>query len=93
MLFMMQLAVALAGINSAILIVLLYIYGRIMFRTRAMYSVGLFVFAVLLLLQSLVTGIGYVAMESYFGDEALPMMSIVQGLELGGLIVLVRITL
>lgn len=90
---MMQLAVALAGINSAILIVLLYVYGRIMFRTRAMYSVGLFIFAVLLLLQSLVTGIGYVTMASYFGDEALPMMSIVQGLELGGLIVLARITL
>lgn len=89
----MQLAVALAGINSAILIGLMYIFGRIMFRTRAMYSAGLFVFAVLLLLQSLVTGIGYVTMESYFGHEALPMMSIVQGLELAGLLVLARITL
>ncbi len=93
MLFMMQLAVAFAGINSLVLIVLLYIYGRMMFRTRAMYSVGLFVFAVLLLLQSLVTGIGYVIMAPYFRDEALPLMSVVGGLELAGLIVLARITL
>jgi hypothetical protein len=90
---MMQLAVALAGINSVILIVLLYIYGRMMLRTKALYSAGLFVFALLLLLQSAITGIGYIMLSPYFADEALPLMSIVGGLELAGLVVLVRITL
>lgn len=89
----LDLAIVLLGLNSAILIFLLYIYGKIALRTKASYSIGLFVFALLMLLQSAGTAVGYFVMAPYFGDEALPLMSVVASFELMGLAVLIKITL
>lgn len=89
----MQMAILLAVINSIILLFLVYVYAKMAWRSRAVYSYGLLIFALLLLLQSATTAIGYATTAAYFGEEALPLMSVLQGFELAGLVVLVRITL
>ena len=90
---MMQMAIVLSVVNSLILLLLVYVYTKMASRTRATYSYGLLIFALLLLLQSVATAIGYTTQAAYFADEALPLMYILQGFELGGLLVLARITL
>jgi hypothetical protein len=90
---MMYLAVGLALANSAILIGLVYLYARIAAKTRAMYSVGLSVFAGLLLMHNLLTVFAYAAMAPFFGVDALPYLSGIGALEFGGLLVLLRLTL
>lgn len=90
---MMMLAVGLSSVNSVILLVLLFLYGKIVMRTKAMYAAGLMVFALLLLADNMLTVVSYVAMAPFFGTEALPFLSGIAALELGGLLVLMKITL
>jgi hypothetical protein len=87
-----DLAILFAGTNSILLALLATVYGRTAVRTGAAYPVGLFVFSILLLLQSAGTAVGYLLNAPYLGDEAYPFMSIVGGFELVGLLALVRIT-
>lgn len=89
---MMGLAVGLALANSAILAGLIFLYSRIAVKTRATYSVGLAVFAGLLLLNNLLTVFAYVTMSPLFGVEALPYLSGIGALEFGGLLVLLKMT-
>src|SRR2546426_83958 len=49
---LLSLAIVLYSINSVLLAVLAYVYGRTALSTRAKYPLGLFVFSTLLLLQS-----------------------------------------
>ena len=88
----MYLAIGLATVNSAILIGLIYLYARISIRSRAAYSVGLAIFAGLLLVHNLLTAVAYGTMSPLFGSEALPYLSAMSGAELAGLLVLLRIT-
>jgi len=89
---MMEIAVVFAGLNSIILIFLLILYGRITLKTRAMYSVGLMIFALFLLAQNLATVYSYLAMAPFFEPAALPFLSGISALEFVGLLVLARIT-
>lgn len=91
--FLMELAAGLALANSAILIGLMYLYSKIAAKTKAAFSIGLFVFAGLLLLQNLVTVFAYVTMAPLFGAEAMPFLSGIGALELGGLLVLLKFTI
>jgi len=90
---LLDLAILFAGTNSVLLVVLCSIYGKTAFRTRAAYPVGLLIFSVLLLLQSLGTMMGYFFDAPFLGDEAYPFMSIVGGFELAALLALLRITI
>jgi hypothetical protein len=49
----MLITVAFSSVNSVLLLVLLFLYGKIVFKTRAIYPVGLFLFALFLLAQNL----------------------------------------
>lgn len=90
---MMEVAVVLAVANSCLLLGLLYLYSRIAVKTRAMYSVGLALFAVLLLMHNLLTVFAYVTMAPLFGAEAIPFLLAIGALEFGGLMVLLKMTL
>lgn len=90
---LMMLAIGLSTVNSGILLVLLYLYSNIVRKTKAMYAAGLMVFALLLLAHNMLTIFAYVLMAPVFGAEALPFLSGIAALELGGLAVLVKITL
>ncbi len=88
----MDLAIAFAVLNVAVLGWLLYAYTRIGLRTRAIYPLGLVIFAALLLLQNAVTAYSYIEMTPLFGESLLPYLFAVSVLEFGGLVVLVRIS-
>jgi hypothetical protein len=90
---MMQLAILFAGLNSIVLCVLLYFYGRMAVKTRASYSLGLLLFAAFLLAQNVLTVYSYFDMWNFFGSAALPFLSWMAGLEFVGLIFLIRITI
>ena len=86
-------AIGLALANSAVLVSLIYLYSRIAVKTRAMYSMGLAVFAGLLLMHNLLTVFAYAAMAPLFGQDALPFLSGIGALEFVGLLVLLKLTL
>ncbi|MGI0091398.1 MAG: hypothetical protein ACREBS_06785 [Nitrososphaerales archaeon] len=93
MLEMMLVTVILSGVNSILLLFLLFLYSKIVMKTRAMYASGLMIFALLLLAQNLLAVYSYVAMQPFFGSEALPYLSGIAALELASLIALIRVTL
>ncbi|MBI2648245.1 MAG: hypothetical protein HYW93_01135 [Thaumarchaeota archaeon] len=90
---MMEVATALGGLNIAVLAALLYVYGRIALKSRSATSFGLIVFGSLLLAHNLLTVYAYVTMAPLFGTEALPYLSGIAVLELGAVLVLLRMTL
>jgi hypothetical protein len=51
------------------------------------------VFALIFLLQTASTAMGYFYLDQFFSDQAYPFMSLVAGLELAGLLALVKITI
>lgn len=89
----MILTVLFSAINSVLLVVLMLIYGKIVIKTRASYAIGLMIFAILLLAENLLSVFAYVDMEPFFGAAALPYLLGMSGLELAGIIVLLRVTL
>jgi hypothetical protein len=89
---MLTLAIALYSVNAALFAFLAYTYGRTALSTRAKYAMGLFVFALLLLVQSAGTAAAYVSFSSYL-DDAAPYMSLMASFELVGVTALLKITL
>ena len=89
---LMYVAIGLSTANSVILIGLIYLYAKIAAKARASYSIGLAVFAGLLLMHNLLTVFAYTSMAPFFGAGALPYLSGIGALELAGLIVLMRMT-
>ena len=89
---LMDVAIGIAAVNSVILLSLVYLYVKIAIRSRAAYSFGLCFFAVMLLLQNLMTALAYGTMSPLFGTDALPYLSVIGGTELAGLLGLLRMT-
>ncbi len=90
---MLEVTVLFAALNIILLIVLLSVYAKIAFRSRASYSIGLLTFAVFLLLHNLILVYSYVTMATMYELEVLPFLLTVAGLEFAGLLVLLGITL
>lgn len=90
---LMMVAIGLYSVNSILLVVLAVVFARTAISTKAAYPLGLFIFSVLLLAQSAGTAMGYFLMSGYFGDGAIPMLSLLGSLELVGLLALLKITL
>jgi len=88
----MDAAIGIAVINSIILLGLVYLYARIAVKSRAAYSFGLLFFAVMLLLQNLLTAFAYGTMSPLFGTDALPFLTVIGGTELAGLLGLAKMT-
>lgn len=89
---LLALAIALYAANAALFGFLAYVYGKTALSTRAKYAAGLFVFSLLLLVQSLGTAVAYVSFSAYL-DDAAPYWSIMGSFELVGVLALLRITL
>ena len=89
---LLTVAVLLYAVNAAFFAVLAFIYGRTYLSTRAKYPLGLFAFAVLLLIHSTGTALAYMSFSDYIG-EAAPYMSLMAAFELVGVAVLAKITL
>ena len=93
MALMMDLAVAFSSFNILILLGLLYVYARIVWRSKAVYPTGLMIFSLLLLLQNALTVYSYLDMTPFFNGGVLPYLLTISVLEFGGLLALVRVTL
>lgn len=90
---MMELAVGFASLNSLVLVALVLLYSRIAVRSRALYPVGLIIFAALLLAQNLTTVYSYTSMTPFFGESVVPYLFAISALEFGGLLALAKVTL
>ena len=88
----MDVATLFSGLNVAMLIALLYVYGRLALRSRVILSVGLVVFALFLLTQNLLTLFAYFTMESLFASGTLPILSATSSLQFAAYAVLLKLT-
>jgi hypothetical protein len=82
-----------ALVNIAILIVLLFLYARIYRSSRAKFTVGLMLFVGLIMLHNIIAVYGYFMMEPLYAEALIPYFLAIHIAELGGLSVLLRITL
>ena len=78
--------------NMAVLIALLAVYGRIYSKTKATFTVGLMVFAGMLMLHNVLAVYAYFAMAPLYSDELLPYFVGIHIAELAGLIALLKVT-
>lgn len=86
------LAVLLYSVDAVLFAILVAVYARTAYSTKAAYATGLLIFAVLLFVQSAGTALTYVSFKDYLSDAA-PYMSIMGSVELVGVLALLRITL
>jgi hypothetical protein len=78
--------------NVAILVALLSVYGRIYSKTGATFTIGLMVFAGMLMLHNVIAVYAYFAMAPLYSDELLPYFVGIHIAELAGLIALLKVT-
>ena len=78
--------------NMAILSALLVVYARIYIKTRATFTIGLVVFASMLMLHNGIAIYGYFAMAPLYSDELLLYFAGIHIAELVGLIALLKVT-
>lgn len=78
--------------NMAILISLLAVYARIYSKTKATFTVGLMVFAAMLMLHNVLAVYGYFAMAPLYSEALLPYFAGIHIAELAGLIALLKVT-
>jgi len=79
-------------VNMAVLIALLVVYANIHRRTRATFTIGLMVFAGMLMLHNVIAVYGYFAMAKLYSDDLLPYFAGIHIAELAGLIALLKVT-
>jgi hypothetical protein len=79
--------------NIAILIALLVVYVRIYKTSKAIFTVGLILFAGLLMLHNIIAVYGYFMMEPLYAEALVPYFLVIHIAELAGLSILLRITL
>jgi membrane-bound metal-dependent hydrolase YbcI (DUF457 family) len=78
--------------NVAILIALMAVYGKIYRKTGATFTIGLMVFAGMLMLHNVLAVYGYFAMAPLYSDKLLPYFVGIHIAELAGLIALLKVT-
>ena|SRR2546425_4548694 len=85
--------IAFAAISAALLVALLYIYGRNATQIKSKFTVGLVLFAVLFLVQNVAGMWIYLSMNNagMKADVAVPML-LLNVTETGALVALVAIT-
>ena len=78
--------------NVAILVALMAVYGRIYSKTGATFTIGLMVFAGMLMLHNVLAVYAYFAMAPLYSDDLLPYFAGIHIAELAGLIALLKVT-
>jgi hypothetical protein len=92
MALLMDLSSILSVVNMAILITLLAVYANIYRKTGATFTVGLMVFAGMLMLHNAIAIYGYFAMAPLYSDDLLPYFVGIHIAELAGLVALLKAT-
>ena len=79
-------------INTGILVALLAVYANIYSKTRATFTIGLMVFAAMLMLHNVIAVYAYFSMAPLYSEELLPYFVGIHIAELAGLIALLKVT-
>ena len=93
MTLLMDVSSIVSMVNTVILVVLLAMYANIYRRTRATFTIGLIVFAGMLMLHNIIAIYGYFAMAPLYSDDLLPYFAGIHIAELAGLIALLKVTI
>ena len=68
-------------------------FGKMYAKTKAQLPLGMIIFAGMLFLHNIIGAFAYFSMEAIFSQEVFPYMLGVTIAELGGLLILLKITL
>ena len=88
----MQLTFIFEAISSVLLVALLYVYWRNYRAMKAKFTLGLLVFAALLLIQNIVGMYYRFTMMNFYNIEAAAGVAIIRGIEVLALAVLLYIS-
>ena len=89
----MNLSTVISVLNVAVLLTLLVIYIKIYIKSRAVFTIGLIFFTVMLMLHNLITVYAYLVMVPLYPDDLLPYFVAIHIAELVGIVALLRVTL
>jgi membrane-bound metal-dependent hydrolase YbcI (DUF457 family) len=92
MALLMDVSSVVSMINTVILVALLAVYAKIYRKTGATFTIGLMVFAGMLMLHNIIAVYGYFAMAPLYSDDLLPYFVGIHIAELAGLIALLKVT-
>ncbi len=90
---LMQLTAVISLINVAILAVLFSIYVRLYKSSKAVFTLGLLFFSIMMMSQNIIAVYAYFAMHTLYSPELHPYILGIHFTELVGLAVLLKITL
>lgn len=93
MAMLMDVSSIVSMVNMAILVALLAVYANIYRKTGATFTVGLMVFAGMLMLHNVIAVYAYFAMAPLYSDDLLPYFVGIHIAELAGLIALLKVTM
>ena len=80
-------------LNVAVLLILLVIYAKTYLKTKAVFTIGLIFFTVMLMLHNLIAVYAYLVMAPLYPDDLLPYFVAIHIAELVGIVALLRVTL
>jgi hypothetical protein len=84
---------AVSVLNVAVLLILLVIYAKTYVKSKAVFTIGLMFFTVMLMLHNLIAVYAYLVMAPLYPDELLPYFVAIHAAELVGIVALLRVTL
>ena len=88
----MNVTTVLAGISTLLLLGLLYVYSKNLKTIKSKFTIGLSLFAILFLIQNLVSLYYYITMMKYYAPEVEIHVFIITLLQAIGFAILLKIT-
>ncbi len=88
----MKATTILAAISTLLLLALLYVYTKNLRKIKSKFTIGLFIFALLFLIQNLVSLFYFITMMDYYSAEVEAHVFILTLLQAIGFAVLLKIT-
>ena len=88
----MNITTILTGVSTLAILGLLYVYYKNLMNIKSKFTIGLFIFALLFLLQNLVSLYYYITMLKYYAPEVEIHVFILTLLQTIAFIVLLKIT-
>ncbi len=89
----MQLTAIISLVNIAILAALLIVYTKIYRISKAVYTLGLMFFSIMMMIQNIIGAYAYFAMYQLYSPQLYPYMLGIDIAELIGISILLKITL
>jgi len=91
--YLMQLTAIISLVNIAILAALLIVYTKIYRISKAVYTLGLMFFSIMMMIQNIIGAYAYFAMYQLYSPQLYPYMLGIDVAELIGISILLKITL